>query len=235
MSTPSGRHLEFTPYATIPDISFIKTLSYSKHYKGKENSPTKNRRNASLPEEIAQLAREANEEEDLDAYREMDLAPMEPVMENHAAGDLITFGTPKKSNIPTTAIGPTTPDVFAQRTSFTRRLSLGFGEDLGTFRVEENSNAGVHQNQPENQPQSIWSPVKQDDAEAETIISDAVLEEEDVGDEHKQMILYPQHPTFVNVIGMLPQAMFWATAAPIAKYSGKAYEALVGKLSELKF
>jgi hypothetical protein len=235
MSTPSGRHLEFTRYATIPDTSFTKTFGYSKQYKGKENSPTKNRRNASLPEEIAELAREAKEEEDLDAYREMDLAPMEPVMESHTAGDLITFGTPKKSNISTAAIGPTTPDVFAQRTSLTRRLSLGLGENLGTFRIEENNNAKVHQNRRESQSQSIWSPVKQDDAKAGTDIPDGVLDEEDLGDEHKQMILYPQHPTFVTVIGMLPQAMFWATAAPIAKYSGKAYEALVEKLSELKF
>jgi hypothetical protein len=233
-STPSGRHLKFTPYATIPGTLLTKTLNYDKQYKGKENSPTKNRRNASLPEEIAELAREAKEEEDLDAYREMDLAPMEPVMESDTAGDLITFGTPLKSNISTTAIGPTTPDIFAQRTPITTRLSLGLGEGMGMSESVEDSSAGMHALPGKTAASGTWSPVGHEGDNEDTETLDVVPDEEDRGDQDKQMILYPQHPTFVNVIGMLPQTIFWVTVAPIAKYSTQAYEALVEKLKELK-
>jgi hypothetical protein len=69
VATPSGCHLAFTPNATIPDTPFTHNLNYFKQHKGKENSLSKSRRNASLPEEIAELAKEAKEEEDLEKYR----------------------------------------------------------------------------------------------------------------------------------------------------------------------
>lgn len=100
VTTPGGKHIQFALQSTVHDTPFTKTLNYFKQFKGKENSPSKSRRNASLPEEIAELAKEAQEEEegseDLEMYREMDLAPMDPVVETSSAGDLIMLGTPTK-------------------------------------------------------------------------------------------------------------------------------------------
>lgn len=51
-------------------------------------------------------------------------------------------------------------------------------------------------------------------------------------DANKQIILYPQHPAFVNAIGMIPATMFWVTAAPIVKYTSIAVEILIDKLRD---
>ncbi|KAJ4992021.1 hypothetical protein SVAN01_02342 [Stagonosporopsis vannaccii] len=48
----------------------------------------------------------------------------------------------------------------------------------------------------------------------------------------KRLIYYPQHPAFVNAIGMIPATMFWVTAAPIVRYTSMAVEMLVDKLRE---
>ncbi|KAF2682334.1 hypothetical protein K458DRAFT_419744 [Lentithecium fluviatile CBS 122367] len=105
------KHVVFAPNPSVPDTPFANTLKYFKQLKGKENSPSKARRNASLPEEIAELAKEAQQEdalegmgategnEDLEQYREMDLGPLDPVMEDGIAGDLIMLGTPTKPRV----------------------------------------------------------------------------------------------------------------------------------------
>ncbi|KAF2874786.1 hypothetical protein BDV95DRAFT_298782 [Massariosphaeria phaeospora] len=70
----------------------------------KENaSPSKSRRNASLPEEIAALAKDAMtcteaEQQAMEQFRELDLAPLDAVMEHGVAGDLVLCnnGTPTK-------------------------------------------------------------------------------------------------------------------------------------------
>lgn len=61
---------------------------------------------------------------------------------------------------------------------------------------------------------------------------DETVMDSTVDDAQKQVILYPQHPAFVNAIGMIPATMFWATAAPIVKYSGIAIELLIDKLRD---
>ena len=38
---------------------------------------------------------------------------------------------------------------------------------------------------------------------------------------------------FVKVIGMLPEAMFWAVAQPIAHYGSKALGSMLEKLTSL--
>ncbi|KAJ4322054.1 hypothetical protein N0V94_002633 [Neodidymelliopsis sp. IMI 364377] len=53
-----------------------------------------------------------------------------------------------------------------------------------------------------------------------------------VDDARKQIILYPQHPAFVNVIGMIPATMFWLTAAPVVKYTHIAIDMLIDKLRD---
>jgi hypothetical protein len=106
IQTPGGKHIEFADGSTVFEAPFLKTLNYFKSHTGKENSPNKlspnkARRNASLPEEIAELAREARVgefdemgvmmekgEEDLRNYRFEDLAPIDPVLRSEIAGDL---------------------------------------------------------------------------------------------------------------------------------------------------
>jgi hypothetical protein len=110
----SKRHVAFASTSLVPDSPFTSTLKYFKQLKDKESSPSKSRRNASLPEEIAQLAKEAQHEdgfedigrfdegiEDMEQYRDMDLAPLDPVMEDGIAGDLIILGTPTKPRVET--------------------------------------------------------------------------------------------------------------------------------------
>jgi len=53
-----------------------------------------------------------------------------------------------------------------------------------------------------------------------------------VGDDQKQIILYPQNPAFINAIGMVPATMFWVTAAPVVKYTGIAVELLIDQLRD---
>lgn len=103
----ASRRVSFADEPTVIDDPFHSTLQYFKGFKGtgvddsprgrtkgKENSPYKPRRKASLPEEIAELKREASASSDedlsdLEKYREYDLAPLDPVMEADSAGDLI--------------------------------------------------------------------------------------------------------------------------------------------------
>lgn len=51
-------------------------------------------------------------------------------------------------------------------------------------------------------------------------------------DTQNQLILYPQHPAFINAISMIPATMFWATAAPIVKYTNIAVDLLIDKLRD---
>ncbi|KAF2791835.1 hypothetical protein K505DRAFT_363451 [Melanomma pulvis-pyrius CBS 109.77] len=103
VQTPNGKHVEFAKGSSVFETPFTKTLNFFKANKAKENSPHKPRRNASLPEEIAKLARETHvadmddeseDRKDLDQYRDMDLAPEDHILENGAAGDLMIAHTP---------------------------------------------------------------------------------------------------------------------------------------------
>lgn len=53
-----------------------------------------------------------------------------------------------------------------------------------------------------------------------------------VSDDQKEIVLYPQNPAFINAIGMIPATMFWATAAPVVKYTGIAVELLIDQLRD---
>jgi hypothetical protein len=205
ISTPGGTHLESTPNVSELDTPFSKCLHYFKHHKGKENWPSKSRRNASLPEELAELAREAKEEEDLEKYRELDLAPMDPVMASDAAGDLIMFSTPVK---------------------------ITDGAPMAVLQVH-----AALTNSPEAYPQQLQASsaclslhVEQDDSDdADSKCTDATS-----CPPERQLMVYPQHPTCVTVIGLLPKILFWVVAAPIVKYSSRAYDALVESVGSLE-
>jgi len=71
---------------------------------------------------------------------------------------------------------------------------------------------------------------------SEELVSSSAIEGEPTGKgTEMQVILYPQHPTFVNAIGMIPATMFWVTAAPIVKYTSMAVDLLMDKLRETYF
>jgi hypothetical protein len=85
----------------------VNTLSYFDAQEGEGVSPSEHRGNASSLQEIAKLAREIRVEEEeaaerrelveLGRFRDMDLAPIETVMEGGPAGDLIMCGIPLKA------------------------------------------------------------------------------------------------------------------------------------------
>jgi hypothetical protein len=85
--------------AVVIDAPFDKAVGHLKKYKDEEKTPTKAPRNASLPEEIAQLVEQAGEEDhDIEQHRDLDLAPSEPVMQHAVAGDIIMPATPASSS-----------------------------------------------------------------------------------------------------------------------------------------
>ncbi|KAF1932160.1 uncharacterized protein M421DRAFT_89513 [Didymella exigua CBS 183.55] len=61
---------------------------------------------------------------------------------------------------------------------------------------------------------------------------DDIVTKPAISEDQKQIILYPQHPAFINVISMVPATMFWATAAPVVKYTGIAVGLLIDKLRD---
>ncbi|KAL5380014.1 hypothetical protein DPSP01_008053 [Paraphaeosphaeria sporulosa] len=92
-------HVQFATSTSVQDTLFAKTLKYFKQSKDKENTPSRSRRKTLLPDDIAELAKDAQQEgiEDdkalWDEYKDLDFAPLDPVMDSQIAEDLI-IGTP---------------------------------------------------------------------------------------------------------------------------------------------
>ncbi|KAJ4371986.1 hypothetical protein N0V83_003759 [Neocucurbitaria cava] len=103
-------------------------------------------------------------------------------------------------------------------------------DDLKQYKGKENS--PVKKRRKASSPEEIAELARK----AEAIV--AAEEDADVvsdqDQEQKQMILYSPEPTFITVIGMLPATVMWTTAAVVAKYSNKAYDAVIEKLTGLK-
>ncbi|KAF2442427.1 hypothetical protein P171DRAFT_487665 [Karstenula rhodostoma CBS 690.94] len=116
ISSIANPHVKFATNASLQDTPFNKTMKYFKQFKDKENTPSKSRRNASLPEEIAELAKDAQQEgiEDeaalWDQYRELDFAPLDSVMDGQIAGDLI-MNTPARKTVASIAENSKTIDM----------------------------------------------------------------------------------------------------------------------------
>lgn len=128
----SNPHVQFATNTSVQDTPFAKTLKYFKQFKDKENTPLKSRRNASLPKEIAELAKDAQQEgiEDdkalWDKYRELDFAPLDPVMDGQTTGDLIT-GAPVCKTVASDAEGSKATET--SRVISVRPKSRGFPGD----------------------------------------------------------------------------------------------------------
>ncbi|KAI4674647.1 uncharacterized protein J4E84_010517 [Alternaria hordeiaustralica] len=219
VQTPNGRHIDFAPSATTPDTPLTNTPSYFDSRQVKDNTPHKSRRSASSPTEIVDLAREARVKEEeaaeqrelinLDRFRDMDLAPIETVMEGGPAGDLIMCGTPARARDET--------------------LFLQSASDPADSEMED----WIDLQRPQSRlpsPRRSNLLIEQDEE------NDADVEESDSTSdpEQQQLAGLPRYPTFITVISMIPAAIFWATAASIVDCSSKAFDTLIEKLTGLK-
>lgn len=238
MQTPGGKHVEFAPNASIPETPFTKTLNYFKQYKGKENLSSKSDHDNSLPRKITEVAHEF-EDGDLEQYRNMDLTPLDMVMGTDVAGDLIMASPLTKTQNHERILSKTEwPDTSPRQVSpppLTRAGAPFHGWD------SEALNCYFLQTAVASPSDKILGSSLNEIADLdidEDENSDTVAKAEDLdaasNPDQKQMILYPQHPTFVTVIGMLPATMFWVTLVPIAKYSSKAFDIIVEKMTGLK-
>lgn len=107
VQTPNGKHIDFATCDSIPGSPVDHTLSCVKAQESDEISPLEHQGHASPQRKLTELAREARVEKEevaeqralaeLDKFRDMDLAPIETVMDGGPAGDLITYGTPVKA------------------------------------------------------------------------------------------------------------------------------------------
>ncbi|KAI4613118.1 hypothetical protein J4E83_007529 [Alternaria metachromatica] len=218
VQTPNGRHVDFAPSATTPVAPLTNAPSYFDSRRVKDSTPHKSRRSASSPTEIVDLAREARVEEEeaeqrelanLDQFRDLDLAPIETVMEGGSAGDLIMCGAPAKAS--------------------DKALFLHSASDTVDSEMED----WIDLQRPQSRLPSPRRPnllVEQDEE------NDADVEESDSTSdpEQQQLAGLPRYPTFITVISMIPAAIFWATAASIVDCSSKAFDTLIEKLTGLK-
>jgi hypothetical protein len=156
---------------------------------------------------------------------------MESVMESSSAGDLITFGAPARARIPTSGGDITCSDKPSQRAAFPNTSTFGVTADTSPVaavleKLVPIESAGAHSSLSS----GLSLPIEQDED------SDANSEKSNTtsNPENKQLKFHPQHPTFVTIIGLLPKAFFWAAAAPVAKYSTQAYDALVNKFAGIE-
>ena len=219
-ATTSGKHLAFTDIATISESPFYNNaaLRSLKHYRGKENSPSKSRRNASLPEEIAELAREANEaddDKDLRKYRDLDLAPMEP---EEDGGSTFLESPEKRSRA--LSMGSKIDEELAEEVYDLRTLTpQSDGSPTREEFVSMEQDADTHS-------EEVFDLGTLTPPSERTEFAPLVLPNRDHAREDDQLILYREDPTFVTVVSMLPEAMFWAAAAPVAKLGNLAYDKL---------
>jgi hypothetical protein len=168
--------------------------------------------------DIAELAREARVEAaeaaeqrelaELDQFRDLDLAPIETVMEGGAAGDLIVCGTPVKTR--------------------DEALFLQSAADVADSKLQEWVDL--------QHPQSVLTPPRRSTLLEQDEENDADVEDSDSTSVPARLGLEvaPRDPTFITVIRMLPASMFWATAAPLAYCIVKAFDILIEKLTGLK-
>jgi len=154
-------------------------------------------------------ATEQRELINLDRFRDMDLAPIETVMEGGSAGDLIMCGTPAKVS--------------------DKALFLQSASDTVDSEIEE----WIDLQHPQSKLPSLRRPnllIEQDEE------NDADVEESDTTSDpgQQQLAGLSRYPTFITVISMIPAAMFWTTAASIVDCSTKAFDMLIEKLTGLK-
>ena len=126
LQTPGEKH-----YDLSSDPFDATTPMPPKSITGMENSPSNSRGNAHSPETLDELTHQVSLDDEssasqnsLDRYREMDLAPIDTVVESKSAGDLILSGTPFKCRdifSPCSVSGPGSHPGFAESLEYEAR------------------------------------------------------------------------------------------------------------------
>ncbi|KAF2270503.1 hypothetical protein CC78DRAFT_596098 [Lojkania enalia] len=250
--TSGNKHIAFTDNTSLADETpFNTTLKYFKGIKDKENSTTRARRYASLPEEIAELAKEFNEfsdDSDLDQYRDEDLALMDTVLENNIAGDIMmpattifnirnepkieeeaseVYAAPPKPVIYELKVPGHNGDVFGMKieTSASVEEVARFIREKGR-ELEANSDVVDKAVQDFIAAPELFIVHKRN----EGLDQDSNFDGES---EKAKVIEDVEHPIFIKVIGLIPMAMLSAVAQPIAFCADKTVEMVVEKLAGL--
>ncbi|ORY05704.1 hypothetical protein BCR34DRAFT_604453 [Clohesyomyces aquaticus] len=229
------------------ETPFTSTLKYFKSFKS-------HRRNASTPEELAELAREANDtsepDETLDQYREKDLAPLDPVMGANVAGDLImaTTASSRAHNMSAIvdvqdfrddAVGNNTVGDVAAEVEV-RPIVWYALEVPGTYGEENKIRVGSS-SPPEDvadfirmKAEELEASQKEVDRAVAKFLDDpdvfVVGKDEEIEDMNSSKV---EDPTFVKVVEMLPKAMFWIVVKVGALVADKAYETLAEQFGRL--
>jgi hypothetical protein len=219
VQTPNSKHINFATRDSIPGSPVDRTLSCVKAQESDEISPSEHQGDTSPQRKLTELAREARVEEEevaeqralaeLDKFRDMDLAPIETVMDGGPAGDLITYGTPVKAK----------------------------DEELFLHRVPDGSGSELEGWNHIKRWQSSIPPPRQNPFFIEQDQENGVdVEDSDTTSISKQQYLsvIPRRPTFITIIGMLPAAMFWATIAQVVDGSSKVFDVLIERLTGLE-
>ncbi|KAI5377342.1 hypothetical protein CC77DRAFT_1098575 [Alternaria alternata] len=217
--TPNGKHVDFATCDSIPDSPVDHTRSCVKAQESDEISPSEHQGHASPQRKLTELAREARVEKEevaeqralaeLDKFRDMDLAPIETVMDGGSAGDLITYGTPVKAK---------------DEELFLRRAPDGSGSELEGWNHIKRWQSSI--SPPRRNPFFIEQD-RENGAGVEESNTTSVSTQQ-------QLSVFPRRPTFITVIGMLPAVMFWATIAQVVDCSSKVFDVLIERLTGLK-
>jgi hypothetical protein len=146
---------------------------------------------------------------ELDKFRDMDLAPIETVMDGGSAGDLITYGTPVKAK---------------DEELFLRRAPDRSGSELEGWNHIKRWQSSI--SPPRRNPFFIEQD-RENGAGVEESNTTSVSTQQ-------QLSVFPRRPTFITVIGMLPAVMFWATIAQVVDCSSKVFDVLIERLTGLK-
>ncbi|KAF2009822.1 hypothetical protein BU24DRAFT_467335 [Aaosphaeria arxii CBS 175.79] len=258
------------------DTPFADALKHFKNIKGnrsasrKHNFPGKLRRNACLPAEIAQvvqaakaaeddlekLARRAMETnnceenkdlQDLERYRQYDLAPLDTVLDTQAAGDIIMLGSPSstfskmsKGNVEqpksTTAgalASPTTNPVELitppKRASADDSSIPGSSGSSCILKVESDASEVQLTNYIRECGTKLNADQVDMDNPAATIFDNPdsyVVGTNDAG-------ISGEHPVFIQVIGLVPMALMTTLVAKMTSIANWSIDTILSKLAGL--
>jgi hypothetical protein len=170
--------------------------------------------------------RGANKEEEADweKYREIDLAPMEPITDGENAEVLVSVASNVSPGCNSLGSMPFEYSALAEEMQ-SERCNIPSLPQRPSLLLEqgrdENEDAEIPY--PPGTPSRISSLLQVASAgyvDTDTTAAAPHLDAKELG-------IRLEHPTFATVIGMLPKAMFWSVAAPISRLSNMAYDAMV--------
>jgi hypothetical protein len=207
-------HTLFNADHSVPETPFTKTLSYFKQHNGADLAHYKPSRNTVIPQEIAAVATEAT-------------SIPESLFLRHIENTKDSFKDSTGGRVPST--GSAVDDLMFLQKDFGPPTPC---EDLLFERFSQEEVGTDYQANKEHSVPSGAGPGSKPAVAVASKNDIGYVPDSTLDDAQKQIILYPQHPAFVNVIGMIPATMFWMTAAPVVKYTHIAIDMLIDKLRD---